>query len=298
MKLSQAQIDRFHEDGYLQLDDALASADINPVIWEFEGIIDQRARDLYAKGRLTNLHECEPFDRRIACLAAESDSIAGELSPSHTRGAAMFYLMRNSTILDILESLIGPEILCHPTHVVRPRMRNNFNTTENWRTTDQVPWRQDAGVLRPEADNSLLITVWIPLSEANEGNGCLMVIPGSHKYGVRRHQATNTYRIPAEELPPGELKMLPIKPGGLILFSNLVCHSSLPHASDHVRWSIGLRYQDPSKPTGHPYFSGFIVRSRKQPESELRYPEWVSLWDKQLVHSAPWPPIPRWPGSS
>lgn len=45
-------------------------------------------------------------------------------------------------------------------------------------------------------------------------------------------------------------------------------------------------------------FSGFIVRSRKQPESELRYPEWVSLWDKQLVHSAPWPPIPRWSGSS
>ena len=144
------------------------------------------------KGGLTNLHECEPFDRRIACLAAESDSIVGELSPSQTRGPAMFYLMRNPTILDILESLIGPEILCHPTHVVRPRMRNNFNTTENWRTTDQVPWHQDAGVLRPEADNSLLITVWIPLSEANEENGCLMVIPGSHKYGVRL-PSTNQY---------------------------------------------------------------------------------------------------------
>ena len=298
MKLSQSQIDKFHEDGYLQLDDALALADINPVIWEFEGLIDRRARELYAKGRLTNLHECEPFDRRIAYLAAESDSIAGELSPSQTRGAAMFYLMRNPTILDILESLIGPEILCHPTHVVRPRMRNNFNTTESWRTTDQVPWHQDAGVLRPEADNSLLITVWIPLSEANEENGCLMVIPGSHKYGVRCHQPTNTYKIPAEELPPGEPKMLPIKPGGLILFSNLVCHSSLPHASDRVRWSIDLRYQDPSKPTGHPYFSGFIVRSCKEPESELRYPEWVSLWEKQLIHSAPWPPIPRWSGSS
>ena len=87
MKLSQSQIDKFHEDGYLQLDDALALADINPVIWEFE-IIDRRARELYAKGRLTNLHQCEPFDRRIAFLAAESDSIVGELSPSQTRGPA------------------------------------------------------------------------------------------------------------------------------------------------------------------------------------------------------------------
>ena len=51
MKLSQSQIDKFHKDGYLQLDGALASADINPAIWEFEGIIDRRARELYAKGR-------------------------------------------------------------------------------------------------------------------------------------------------------------------------------------------------------------------------------------------------------
>ncbi len=193
MKLSQSQIDKFHEDGYLQLDDVLAPADINPVIWESEGIIDQRARELYAKGRLTALHEREPFDRRIARLAAEVESIIGDLSPTATRGAAMFYLMRHLTILGVLESLIGPEILCHPTHVVRPRMRDNFNTTERWRTTDQVPWHQDAGVLRPEAGNSLLVTVWIPLSEANEENGCLVVLPGSHKYGVRHHQPTNTY---------------------------------------------------------------------------------------------------------
>ena len=73
MKLSQSQIDKFHEDGYLQLDDLLASADINPVIWEFEGIIDRRARELYAKVRIMDLHEREPFDRRIACLAAEAD---------------------------------------------------------------------------------------------------------------------------------------------------------------------------------------------------------------------------------
>ena len=297
MKLSQTQIDRFHEEGYLQMNDVLAPADINPVIWEFEGIIDRRARELCTQGRLTALYEREPFDRRIARLAVEEESIAGQLGPTVARGAAMFYLMRNPMILDVLESLIGTEILCHPTHVVRPRMRDNFNTTERWRPTDQVPWHQDAGVLRPEADNSLLVTVWIPLSEANEENGCLVVLPGSHKYGCRRHQPTNSYQIPAEELPPGKPKTLPIKPGGVILFSNLVCHSSLPHASDRVRWSIDLRYQDPSQPTGHPYFSGFIVRSDKNPERELSYPEWVSLWDKQLIHSAPWPPIPRWPGS-
>ena len=68
-------------------------------------------------------------------------------------------------------------------------------------------------------------------------------------------------------------------------------------ASDRVRWSIDLRYQDPAQPTGHPYFSGHVVRSRRNPDSPLTYPEWVTMWEKQLVHDEPWPPVPRWPGS-
>ena len=152
-------------------------------------------------------------------------------------------------------------------------------------------------MLRPEVDDTLLITAWIPLTRADRENGCLMVIPGSHRYGVRLHEAATNYGIPEPEVPPGEPIALPVEPGGVILFSSLVCHSGLPSASDRVRWSIDLRYQDPAQPTGHPYFSGHVVRSRRNPDSPLTYPEWVTMWEKQLVHDEPWPPIPRWPGS-
>ncbi len=301
MKLTQSQIDKFHEEGYLQLDNLLAPEDLNPVIWEFEGIIDRRARKLYAEGKITSLHEREPFDRRIALLAEEAKSITDGLGPIQTKGPAMFHLMRNPKLLDVIESLVGPEILCHPTQVVRPRMRDNTHMDGYRYGGRRVPWHQDAGVFRPEADNTLLLTAWIPFTEANMENGCLSVIPGSHKHGLCLHQSVNkapfffTYIIPDEELPPGEPKPLPTKPGGLIIFHNFTCHSSIPNISDRTRWSIDLRYQDPSKPTGHPYYEGFIVRSRSQPESELTHPEWVSMWEKQLVHSKPHPLIPRWP---
>ena len=38
MKLTQTQIDLFHDQGYLQVDDALGPQDLDPVIWEYEGI--------------------------------------------------------------------------------------------------------------------------------------------------------------------------------------------------------------------------------------------------------------------
>ena len=297
VSLAKAEIDQFEEDGYLQLDGFLSQEEINPVIWEFEGEIDRKARDLKARGSLISLHEREGFDRRIALLADQVPTIAYELGISRVLGPAMFNLMRNKKILDALEALIGSEILCHPTHVVRPRMRDQKRHEERWRPTDVVPWHQDAAVLRPEADETLLITAWVPLTRADRENGCLRVIPGSHRYGVRLHEAAINYGIPAEEVPPGTPKDLPIDPGGVILFSNLVCHSGNPHNSDRVRWSIDLRYQDAAQPTGHPYFTGFMVRSRDNPASELTYPEWVGMWEKQLVHSEPWPPIPRWPGS-
>jgi phytanoyl-CoA hydroxylase len=294
MALTQTQVDQFHEDGYLQVDGMLRHEDLNPVIWEFEGIIDRRAREMYDEGFITQLHEREPFDRRIGLLAQQAHAIAHNLGANRVLGCAMFNLMRKPRLLDALESLIGSEILCHPTQVVRPRMRDRDTSGDRWRTTDIAPWHQDAGVLRPEADDTLLITAWIPLTRADEENGCLCVIPGSHKHGVRHHEI---HFIPEDQLPPGEPRSLPIDPGGVIFFSNLVCHSGLPHQSDRVRWSVDLRYQDAAQPTGHPFFSGFMARSRKNPESELNYAQWVGMWKRQFVHSEPWPPVARWPGA-
>ncbi len=297
MALNPVQIDRFEEAGYLQLDGLLSQDELNPVIWEFEGVVDREARAQKARGSLTDLHDREPFERRIALLAAQVPAIAYFLSPHRVLGPAMFNLMRNPRILDVLEPLVGGEILCHPTHVVRPRMRDRPKGEERWRPTDGVPWHQDAGVLGEEADETLLITVWIPLTAADRENGCLLVIPGSHRFGVRLHEASTNYGIPQSAVPPGDPVALPIEPGGVILFSNLVCHSGLPSHSDRVRWSIDLRYQHAAQPTGHPYFAGHLVRSRENPAAEPTYPQWVSMWENQLVHDEPWPAIPRWPGS-
>lgn len=294
-RLSPGQVDRFYDQGFLRLDDVLTPDDLNPVIWEYEGIIDRRARPLLAEGKIRSLYEREPFDRRIACIAAEAAEVADKLNSMFTRGPCLFNFMRHPKILDVAESLVGPEITFHPTHQFRPRIPDPVMGAHKY-SGSYSGWHQDAGVFQPEADNQLILTVWIPLNAATVENGCLVVLPGSHKHGLRRHQPSPTppvLFIPPDEMPPGEPLPLPIQAGGLILFHNYTCHASLPNNSDRVRWSTDQRYLDTAKPTGHPYYPGFVARSRVNPASELTYPEWVSMWERQQV-DLPRPPAWRW----
>ncbi len=291
MKLSRSQLDTFEEQGYLHINDALGPADIDPVIWEYEGIVDRRARKLYAEGKTTSLHEREPFNRRILRIAEEAPEISDNLLPQHTRGPAVFQLICNPTILQIAESLVGPEILGHPTILLRPRMPDRVPSQFSYYVGkdaggELLSWHQDSGVFDPEADDTLILTVWIALTEATEENGCLVVIPGSHKYGIRRHVPRPEkldLMIPPEELPPGDVTPLPTTAGGLIVFNNYLCHGTLPNRSNNVRWSADFRYQDPTKPTGQPDRTGFIARSHNDPDKVLAYPEWVSLWERSLA---------------
>ena len=50
-----------------------------------------------------------------------------------------------------------------------------------------TPWHQDAGVVNPDADESLILTVWFPLTDADAENGCLQVVPGSHRGDLLTH---------------------------------------------------------------------------------------------------------------
>ena len=76
--------------------------------------------------------------------------------------------------------------------------------------------------------------------------------------------------------------------------------SSIP-AVRHLPLLAFARYNPTGQPTGRPEFPGFIARSRRDPDSELRDPEaWAKLWsgarDRLAVHP-PTKPAHRWRGT-
>lgn len=274
MHLTESQISFFHENGYLLLEPILDEADLRPVIDEYSAIIDERAQKLHGEGKVTSLYADEPFTRRLACLAAEAPEVTGGLDIMQARGEATFNFLKNPKILDVAESLVGSEVVCNPIQHIRSVLSHR-NTNRG-----PTPWHQDAGVCWPDADPYFMLTVWIPIVDATLENGCLQVIPGSHKYGLLPHGYTPYgLGIPPEAHPPLEPKVLPVPAGGVILFHNYTMHSARPNETDTVRWSFDLRYHDVYQPTGRPFYPAFIMRSKRRPESvQTDYPTWCKRW--------------------
>ena len=261
MTLSNTQIQNFNDNGYLLVENALASEDLNPLIAEFEEIVNAGATQLHENGELDAPFETEGFDTRLAKITEQSPVVFQKLfSGAHT-GPALFALLVNPKLLDIAESLVGPEIMCHPAYRVRPKLPEHDRTL--------VPWHQDAGYMEPACDAVLQLTIWIPLIDATVENGCLEVIPHAHRDGVFRHRRVKGrpyLDIPPDALPGVEPVIVPVNFGSVLLFTNLTPHRSIPNVSNQVRWSVDARYQDASKPTGYQPEAGFLARSRKQPE--------------------------------
>lgn len=266
-KLTDLQRKKFDENGYLLIEDALTSDDLNPLIAEFEQIVDAGATQLFKDGEIDSEYRSEGFDTRLAKITEQSPTVFQRVfSGAHT-GPALFYLLINSKLLDIAESLVGPEIMCHPAYRVRPKLPEHDRTL--------VPWHQDAGYMEPKCDSVLQLTIWIPLIDATVENGCLEVIPHAHRDGVFRHRHSEKFylEIPDDALPHVEPLVIPVKFGSVLLFTNLTPHRSIPNVSNQVRWSVDSRYQDAAKPTGYQPEAGFLARSNLHPNDVVKTPE-------------------------
>jgi phytanoyl-CoA hydroxylase len=258
--LTESQVRAFHEDGFLLLPSVLSDDDLEPIIREFEDAVDEKARAAFAEGRLRSLYEDEPFERRLALIDRDCDEVFYALFGKSHHGQALFDLMRHPKLLDLVESLVGPEIYSHPTFNVRPKLPQHERTV--------VPWHQDSAYLTPDADDTLIVACWVPLVDATPENGCMEVIVGSHRHGVVQHANVYHYLdIEPECLPPGEQRVVPVPKGGVLLLHNLTVHRSVPNVSDTIRWSVDLRWQDPALPTGRDFVPGFLARSAARPEA-------------------------------
>ena len=274
-RLSREQIAFYECHGYAILKDVIPTNDFHPLIRELNETVDRNLREAEARGLLRKRFEDEPFARRLARgIEAIKDPSEKSFNSQIFRDlrfklktAGMFAVITHPAILDIVESLIGPEILAHPQFNIRPKLPNQDSSV--------VPWHQDLAYLESDAELTFMVNFWIPLVDATAENGCMQVIAASHKSPLIRHvenlgPGRNFRGILDEDLPGGERVLCPVKVGDLLLIRHKTIHRSLPNVSNHIRWSLDLRYSDPNMPTGRNYVPGFIARSRKNPSVMAR----------------------------
>ena len=308
-------LEKFNEQGYLVARDVLdPETDLAPVFDEYDQLLDRLSRMWLERGTITNAFEGMPFNQRLVKIAVATrgnyypyidisftQTDVEEKMPVHT-GPAVFNVLRSPRLLDAVEQFIGPEIYCNPVQHVRIKPPENA-LPEDMLSDSSVgytAWHQDQGVIIPDADESDILTVWIPVVEATEENGCMAVVPGSHKTGLVPHcpakpELKHVHIL--EERLGGDAIPVPLNPGDALFMHKLTMHRSLPNRSNDIRWSFDLRYNPTGQATGRPWFPGFVARSKASPESVLSDPEeWASLWDRagEILAAGPTPVYNRW----
>ena len=194
------------------------------------------------------------------------------------RGKAVFEFLHNKNLLDVIESLVGSEIICNPIQHLRPTPPIRYYEDSN-PASHIGPLHQDAGVIMPEAEGSDIITCWLPLGDATAEMGCLEVLPGVVKGGYLRHQPEGGTTIVPEVLPAVEPVPMVCYKGDLVLMSRFTPHRGMPNRSDKCRWSMDLRYHPIGHHTGRTGHPDFVVRSQRDPDSVmLDHAEWCRLW--------------------
>ena len=274
MALTQDQFQHFVDEGYVIVKGALTGDDLDPVIAGIEAFVDGRARSLHEEGRITELHEGEPFERRLALITRENPSIYDDIDIMHMRAEAVFRFLGNDRMLNLVGSLVGPEITCSPIQHLRAKLPEDVASGDSGcngsgdedalaaRIRENVaPWHQDAQVHHEDADPVFILTVWLPLCDTDEENGCLQIIPRVHHRGTVYW--SEGFGIEESGLPEGKVLSLPMKKGDVLLMHKLIPHRSIPNRSGSIRWSLDLRYQQTGLPTGRSFYPNFIVRSQR-----------------------------------
>ena len=210
--------------------------------------------------------------------------------------------MTSPRLLDGVEKFIGPEIFSNPIQHTRIKPPQHLLSGESVGDglVAGTQWHQDDGVGLQEAENSDVLTVWIPITEATVQNGCLLVVPESHKEGLALHCPKSPegdyLHIRKQHVLPGEIPV-PMSPGDVLFMHKRTMHSSLINNSDTIRWSLDLRYNPIGQPTGRPFFPGFIARSQQQPENVLDSAvDWEHMWNETRIALAghPTPAYTNW----
>jgi hypothetical protein len=277
MRLTEAQLRQFQDDGFLIVRDFFRREQLAPVIDWINGLVDDLAQRLYAAGKIHDQHVNEGFYTRLTKLEEQFPGAAVLIHIQGVLGQPLANLWSSPELLDMLEQILGPEIAGHPVWNLRSKTPLNPLAT--------VPWHQDTAYLAPGAEQTLQPTAWIPFIDAESVNGTLEVLRGGHRGGQvfrhrpersQGHQKSWYLRIADEDLPQGEIVTCEMPMGSLLLINQLIPHRSTENYSDKIRWSVDLRWQRPHEPSGFEQVKECILmRTARDPHYQIDWTTWA-----------------------
>jgi hypothetical protein len=145
-------------------------------------------------------------------------------------------LATHPAILDVVEAIIGPDILVHSASVF-PKYPHD---------PDSILWHQDGyywGLSAPR-----LVSAWVALTDSTIENGCMRVVAGTHKKEVLPHARSSrekNTRLSLEvavDVDEARATDVILKAGEMSLHHPYIIHGSNPNQTDEKRIGFAIRF--------------------------------------------------------
>lgn len=251
--LSEEQRAQFHRDGYLA-PLRLCSPEQARERW------DRIQREVFDRGRPDG-----------SVLDEKGYPVRGD---RHRDSRAVYELVTDDRIVDKLADLYGDDLLLWFSNVWDKSPR-----------ASAVGWHQEMNVL--PVYPPVCGMAWIALTEVTEENGCLELVPGSHRRPIPHVPTDGTDEYSLEEVADPdafderEAVSIELDPGEFVLFSSRILHRSNANRSDDERVGVNLATMPPHVSVDRSEYDWFLP--------ELR-PMLVSGRNRPSLHETMSPP--------
>lgn len=206
----------------------------------------------------------------------------------HTVMTSPLALATHPRVLDIVEALIGPNILLYDVEYI----------IKEPNTPSFVSWHQDLTFWGLSDDQQ--VSLWLALSPATAESGCMRMTPGSHKSGMIEHRTSEDGENvllqgqTVSNVDEHEAVMCPLRPGQASFHHGWTLHASMPNNSADRRIGLNAQYIAPHiRQTKHDMDSAMLVRGEDpyrhfktdQPAKGDFLPEALARWvELQKMH--------------
>jgi phytanoyl-CoA hydroxylase len=230
--IGKEQLQQFEEQGYIIFTD-LFTAEETDVLRESIDKLD------YAS------------EQSLKQLGQQGISIPNQINFTtflHKKDDKIEQFIADDRFVEITTTLLGPDtqLFWDQSVYKRPEANRDF------------PWHQDTGYIPIEPE--FYLTCWLALEDATIENGCIWVLPETHKLGLLEHKDTEIGKQCYFGEDPGI--PVPMKKGSMVAFHSLLFHRSTPNRSQASRKAFIAQYSPigaKNPETGEVYHNGPII---------------------------------------
>lgn len=228
--VDDAAIRYFHENGYLVIDRGVDETTLRDADEAITDLIDGKIpgfRSITVESQAREAFKTMDLESRRKAVRKVFNFV--DVEPR------LHALMWNEDIVDVLRRMMGDE----PVHL------QDMAMLKPPRIGREKPWHQDCAYFNVPIDTTV-VGVWGALDPATVENGCMHVIPGSHREGPHPHFKVRDWQICDTDVRADQGVPVPLEPGGLLFWHGLTHHGSPMNRSDQSRRGIQLHYQPKS----------------------------------------------------